>query len=326
MRYLVMRLSQTAILLLGVSFLSFIFLQLSPGDYFQEMRLNPQISEATTERMRAQYGADKPVLVRYVHWLSSAARGEFGISLAYGTPVGPLLWDRARNTLLLTITATVLSWTLAVLLGVLCALAPQSLFDKCCSVASSSLLAIPELLLCLVLLAIGVRSGWLPAGGIMSVGGAEQSATTWLQKTTDIASHLILPVTALVLAFLPVLLLHVRNALFEALESSFVHAAVGNGISRFTILSRYAFPVAANALISLFGLSIGSLLSVSLVTEVIMSWPGLGPLLLEAALARDVYVILGAITVSAIVLVCGVALADLLLYANDPRIRSERLA
>jgi peptide/nickel transport system permease protein len=97
-------------------------------------------------------------------------------------------------------------------------------------------------------------------------------------------------------------------------------------MSRFTILFRYALPVGANALISLFGLSIGSLLSVSLVTEVIMSWPGLGPLLLEAALARDVYVVIGAVTVSAAFLVGGVLLADVLLYANDPRIRAERLA
>ena len=324
MRHLVMRLSQASTLLIGVSLLSFIFLQIAPGDYFQEMQLNPQISQATVERMRAQYGADKPMLVRYGRWLASAAHGEFGISLAYGTPVGPLLWDRARNTLLLAAAATFLSWVLAVSLGVLCAMAPGSSFDRCCSVASSFLLSVPELLLCLALLAIAVRTGWFPSGGARSLGG-EQTGV-WFQQTKDLASHLVLPVAALVLGTLPILLLHVRNALFEVLDSPFVRAAVGHGMSRFTILFRYALPVGANALISLFGLSIGSLLSVSLVTEVIMSWPGLGPLLLEAALARDVYVVIGAVTVSAAFLVGGVLLADVLLYANDPRIRAERLA
>jgi len=325
MRYLVMRLSQAATLLIGVSLLSFTFLQMSPGDYFQEMRLNPQISQATVEQMRTQYGADKPMLARYGHWLASAARGEFGISLAYGTPVGPLLWGRARNTLLLTATATFLSWILAVALGVVCAIAPRNLVDRCCAVASSLLLAMPELLVCLVLLTIAVHTGWFHTGGMMSLGTGEQSAT-WLQQARDLASHLVLPVTALVLGMLPTLLLHVRNSLFEVLDLPFVHAAAGHGISRFTILSRYALPVAGNALISLFGLSVGSLLSLSLVTEVIMSWPGVGPLLLEAVLARDVYVVIGAVTVSALFLVCGIALADIFLYASDPRIRAERLA
>jgi peptide/nickel transport system permease protein len=289
------------------------------------MRLDPQISQATVESIRAHYGEDKPILVRYGHWLASAARGEFGISLAYGTPVGPLLWERARNTLLLTVTATLLSWLVAVILGVVCAIAPRGVVDRCCALVSSLLLTMPELLLCLVLLAIAVRTGWFHAGGMRSVGGGEQTGT-WFQQTRDLASHLVLPVTALVLGTLPILLLHIRNSLLEALDLPSVDAAIGHGIAKFTILSRYALPVAANALISLLGLSIGSLLSVSLVTEVIMSWPGLGPLLLEAVLAKDVYVVIGAITVSALFLVCGVALADVLLYANDPRIRAERLA
>lgn len=325
MRHLLLRLSQAVTLILGVSLLSFVLLQVAPGDYFEAMRLNPTISVATAEKMRVQFEADKPILVRYGHWLKSVARGDCGISLSYGTPVGPLLWNRARNTLLLTMTATALSWTMALLLGTLCAMAPQSVFDKCCSVVSSSVLAIPELLLCLALLAIAVRTGWLPSGGMASLAATNQSET-WFQHGKDFAYHLILPVLALVLGFVPVLLLHVRNSLFEVLDSSFVHAAAGYGIPRLTILSRYALPVAANALISLFGLSIGSLLSVSLVTEVIMSWPGLGPLLLEAALARDVYVVIGAVTLSAAFLVCGIVLADVLLYANDPRIRTERLA
>lgn len=319
-----MRLSQSAILLVVVSLLSFVFLQSSPGDYFQELRLNPQISQRTVDRMRAHYEWDKPLLVRYGHWLASAARGEFGISFAYGTPVGPLLWDRARNTLLLTVIATVLSWILALILGVTCAIAPGNAFDRCCSACNSFLLAVPELLLCLALLAVAVRTGWFPSGGLMSVRASDQPAT-YYQKTRDIASHLVLPVTALVLGILPVLLLHVRNSILKVQHQPFIRAANGHGISHFTIVFRYALPVASNALISLFGLSIGSLLSISLVTEVITSWPGLGPLLLQAALARDVYVVIGAVTVSAGLLLCGVALGDVLLYASDPRIRAERL-
>jgi peptide/nickel transport system permease protein len=137
---------------------------------------------------------------------------------------------------------------------------------------------------------------------------------------------MVLPLVALTLGMLPLLFLHVRAALHHSINSSFVKAAAGHGICRSTILLRYVLPVAANPLISLSGLSIGSLLSISLVTEVIMSWPGLGPLLLEASLGRDVYVVMGAVTISALFLVCGTAVADILLYANDPRIRAEQLA
>ncbi|MFZ0227288.1 MAG: ABC transporter permease, partial [Mycobacterium sp.] len=100
MRYLAVRLFQGIMLLLGVSLLSFAFLELAPGDFFQEMRLNPQISPGTVARLRAAYGIDRPLPVRYGRWLASAARGDFGFSFAYGAPVAPLLFVRARNTLL----------------------------------------------------------------------------------------------------------------------------------------------------------------------------------------------------------------------------------
>ena len=116
----------------------------------------------------------------------------------------------------------------------------------------------------------------------------------------------------------------VRAAVADVLNAPFLLAAVGHGIPRRTLLYRYALPAAANPLISLFGFSVGALLSGSLLIEVVMSWPGLGPLLLEAILARDLYVVVGGILFSTLFLVGGNLLADLLLYWADPRIRTER--
>ena len=113
MRYLAVHFLQGALLFLVVSLLSFTFLELAPGDFFQEMRLNPQISPNTVARLRAQYAIDRPLPVRYGHWLASALRGDLGFSFAYGSPVTPLLLVRARNTLLLTGTATLLAWAWA---------------------------------------------------------------------------------------------------------------------------------------------------------------------------------------------------------------------
>jgi peptide/nickel transport system permease protein len=322
MRYLAVRFLQSVFLLLGVSLLSFSFLELAPGDFFQEMRLNPRISPNTVARLRSNYGLDKPMPVRYVRWLASAVRGDFGFSFAYGSPVTPLLLVRARNTLLLAGTATLLAWTLAISLGVLCAARPGSWLDHGCSLLTSILLAIPELLLALCFLALGVRTGWFPAGGMVSPGF--EDFTSW-HRMSDLLWHMVLPVVVLVLGCLPMLLRHVRAALLEVLDFPFIRAAFGHGIPRRRVLFFHALPASINPLVSLFGFSLGALLSVSLLTEVIMSWPGLGPLLLEAVLAHDIYVVVGAMTFSTLFLVVGTALADLLLFAGDPRIRSEAL-
>jgi peptide/nickel transport system permease protein len=135
-----------------------------------------------------------------------------------------------------------------------------------------------------------------------------------------------LPVLALVLSALPMLVRHVRAAVADALKAPFVRAAMGHGISRRTLLYRYVLRAAAIPLITLFGFSLGALLSGSLLVEVVMSWPGLGPLLLEAILARDVYVVIGGVLCSTVFLVAGNFFADMLVYWADPRIRSGAAA
>src|SRR5579871_6733584 len=109
-----MRLAQSVLLMASVSVLSFAFLQLAPGDFFEEMRLNPQISQETVSGLRAQYGLDRPLPVRYARWLGSAMKGDFGYSFAYAMPVSSLLTARAKNTLLLTTIATLITWIIAV--------------------------------------------------------------------------------------------------------------------------------------------------------------------------------------------------------------------
>jgi peptide/nickel transport system permease protein len=130
-------------------------------------------------------------------------------------------------------------------------------------------------------------------------------------------------VTALAVSLLALILRHVRSSVGEVLESTYMRAAEGHGLPRMKLLFRYALPAAANPLISLFGLSIAMLLSISLLVEVVMSWPGIGPLLLESILGRDVFVVVGAVMLSTVFLIAGNLLADILLYICDPRIRVE---
>jgi len=320
MRYLLRRLGHGLFLLVGASILAFLFTTLAPGTYFDEMRLNPQIAPETVAALRAQYGVDRPLPIRYASWLNSVFHGEMGFSFAYNSPVAPLLLVRARNTLLLTITATVLAWAIALPLGVWSAERLGRLPDRLLSWLTAAVMVIPDLALALGLLVFTVRSGWFPTGGMASV---DFETLSPLNKLRDLAWHMILPVTALVLLSLPLLVRHVRVAMANVLKAPFLLAAQGHGIPRSTLLYRYALPAAANPLISLFGFSIGVLLSGSLLIEVVMSWPGLGPLLLEAILARDPYVVVGGMLLSTLFLIGGNLLADLFLYWADPRIRTE---
>ena len=314
MRYIGRRLLHGLLLLVGVSLLSFVFAELAPGDYFSELRTDPRVSAETVAALRAQSGLDRPLPVRYAAWVASVLRGDFGYSLAYNSPVGPLLWGRVRATLLLTGTATLLAWLIAVPLGIWNATARGTWGDSVSKVVLSFLLAIPDLLWAIVFLMLAVETGWFPAGGMVSPGP---------ERVEDVAWHLVLPVAVLVLGMLPTLVRHVRASMAEAIDSPFALSARAQGIPRQRLLFRHLLPAAANPLISLFGFSLGTLLSASLLVEVVMGWPGLGPLFLEAIMARDFALVLAVVMLSASLLVVGNLLADILLYRMDPRIRMQ---
>jgi peptide/nickel transport system permease protein len=307
------------LLLAGVSVITFALVSSAPGNFFDELKLNPQISPATVAALNTQFGMNRPLPVRYLRWVASVARGDFGYSLSYNCSVGSLLWVRARNTLLLTGLATLLAWAIALPWGVLEAMYRGRWIDRIGGVVSSALLAVPDVLLGLFLLLLAVHTRWFPTGGMTSVNSANASSATHLW---DVVRHLCLPVIALALGAIPIIVRHVRSAMTKVLDAPFFEAARALGIPRGRAVYRHALPVAANSLISLLGFSIGALLSMSLLIEVVLSWPGLGPLVLEAMLSRDVYVVSAAVMLSSVFLVIGNLFADLLLYWSDPRIRA----
>ncbi len=319
-RYLGRRAGHALLMLFGVSILLFLLFQAAPGDFLSDARVNSQISAETLAQLRVHYGLDQSLPVRYWQWLKSSARGDFGYSFAYNTPASTLLLPRARNTLLLSIPALLISWLIAVPLGVLAAGWKGRWVDRLFSGGTSTLLALPDVLIALLALLIALKTGIFPVGGMTSVNAQDQGTWAWLR---DLGWHMILPVAALVVGSVTIILRHVRASVSEVLESSYIRAAQGHGLSRFKLLFGYALPAAANPLISLFGLSVALLLSVSLLIEVVMSWPGMGPLLLEAILARDLFVVIGAVMLSTVFLIVGNLLGDVLLYAFDPRIRRQ---
>ena len=222
-RYLCLRLGHGLLVLAGVSALTFALAELAPGSVFDEARLDPRISAETVAAMRDRYGLDRSLPDKYFHWLQSIPRGELGFSVAYDSPVGPLLWPRARNTLLLTIPATALAWCIAVPVGAWAASRPGGLADRSAAAATTALLSVPDLLLGLSLLLLAVRSGLFPTGGMISLGFGELGP--W-EKAKDVVSHFFLPVAALTLINLPVLVRHVRASLLDVLRAPFIQAAL----------------------------------------------------------------------------------------------------
>ncbi len=320
MGFLVRRLAHGAVLLAGVSLLTFVLAELTPGDYLSRLRLDPEVPPETVELMNERLGLDRSAVARYGYWLGSLARLELGFSYRTGAPVAPLVGRAALNTLWLTGLATLLAWGLALPLGIWAAGRRGRWGAALTGGASSLLLAVPDVLVALALLLVALRTGWFPTGGMVSL--EFEDAAAW-GKLADLAHHAFLPVLALVLTTLPTLFRHIQASFTEVLGSPFLRAVRGAGIPKRTRLLRYALPAAANPLVSLLGLSIASLLSASLLIEVVMSWPGIGPLMLGAVLEQDVYVVLGGVMASTCLLLIGNLVADLLLYALDPRIRRE---
>jgi peptide/nickel transport system permease protein len=294
--------------------LCFLFTEMAPGSFFDEMRVNPQISPETIAALHSRYGLDQPLIVRYGRWFRAALHGDLGYSIAYNLPVAPLLWGRAQNTLLLSGTAMFLTWLIAVPVGVWTAARHGKVLDKATNLAGSVLISVPEVVIAVALLAIAVRWRVVPIGGMKSED--IDGLPLWM-RIKDVAAHMLLPLIVLILVDSALVVRHVRAAVLEVLDAPFVQAARGFGISRSRLLFRHVFPA-----ISLFGLSLAGLLSGSLLVEVICGWPGLGPMILDATLSRDFYLVVGGIMVSTLFLLGGNLLADMVLLVADPRIRT----
>jgi peptide/nickel transport system permease protein len=222
---------------------------------------------------------------------------------------------------LLTTTGMLLTWLISVSLGVWLAARRGRMLDQAFRIGSSFVISIPEVVIAVALLAIVVRWRLLP----MSAGPLNGEGISLWNHLPDLAIRMLLPVTILVFVESAIIVRHVRASVLEVLGTPFVQAAHSFGISRARVLFRFVLPAAASPAIALFGFSLAGLVSGSLLIEVVCGWPGLGPLILEATLSRDFYLVIGGIMLSALFMVGGNLIADVMLLAADPRIRTGAL-
>jgi len=319
--YILRRLLQAIPLLLGVSAVTFLVLKLAPGDFLNTMAENPGISAETIDSLRHRFGLDRPWWVQYGLYLRNVfLHFDFGESFSRHQPVFTVLREGLGNTLLLAGAAALVTWCLAIPLGVLAAVRQFSWVDKTLSVLSFMWLSIPEVLSGLLLLFLAARTGWLPVGGMHSL---EWDQLDLAGKAVDLLRHIALP--ALVVGLIPLAgrMRQMRANLLDVLRLDYVTTARAKGLDERHVVFKHALRNAINPLITLFGFTLGSLVSGSFIAEVIFAWPGLGRITLDALLAKDQYLVMGSVLMAATVLVAGNLIADLLLAIADPRIAYE---
>ncbi|MFI5370615.1 MAG: ABC transporter permease [Candidatus Eisenbacteria bacterium] len=319
--YVLRRLLQTIPLLLGISALSFLLLKLTPGDFLNTMAENPAISPATIAAMRHRFGLDQPWPVQYLLYLRNIfLHLDFGESFSRHQPVFAVLREGLLNTLLLAVSAAAITWGLAIPLGVWAAVRQNSWVDRVLSLAAFTWLSVPEVLSGLLLLFVAARSGLFPVGGMRSLDWDSMGSGA---RVIDLLRHLALP--ALVTGLIPLAgrMRQMRASLLDVLGLDYVVTARAKGLTERVVVFKHALRNALNPLITLFGYTLGALVSGSFVAEVVFAWPGLGRITYEALATKDQYLVMGAVLMASIVLVIGNLIADLLLAAADPRIVYE---
>ena len=319
--YVLRRLIQIVPLLLGISALTFVLLQLAPGDFLGNFAENPTVTPAMLDAMRHRFGLDQPAWMQYLLYVKNVVfHFDLGMSFSRSQPVASVLREGLLNTLLLASAAALVTWGLAIPLGALAAVRQHRWVDQGLSLTAFVWLSVPELLSGLLLLALASRTGWFPIGGMRSLDWEGLSPAA---QVLDVARHLVLP--ALVTGLVPLAgrMRQMRASLLDVLQLEYVTTARAKGLGERAVVMKHALRNALNPMITLFGYTLGALVSGSFVAEIVFAWPGLGRITLDAILGQDQYLVLGAVQMAAVVLVLGNLAADLLLAAADPRIVHE---
>ncbi|MBU6401036.1 MAG: ABC transporter permease [Verrucomicrobia bacterium] len=318
--YVLKRLLHLIPILLGVSLLTYFLMTLAPGDYLTALQQNPQVSPEKIAELRAKLHLDQPWYIQYGYWLMRAVHLDFGYSFMYKTSASTLIGQRLWNTFLLSFTATVLAWVIAVPLGIWAAVKKDSWADRLCALIAFLGLSVPDILLALLALMFAAKTGWFPIGGTESLrfdfDHVATGAMLW-----DRLHHLILPAAVLAASDLAGIMRQMRANLLDTLRAEYVTTARAKGVAEGWVIYKHALRNAINPLLTIFGYSLAGLLSGAFIVENIMAWPGLGRLTMEAIFAQDYQLVVATVVMAAALLVAGNFVADLLLAWSDPRIR-----
>jgi peptide/nickel transport system permease protein len=318
LRFLTRRLVVGSAVILGVVTLTYILLQLAPGDPVVRL-LGPMATPEQLEAQRRALGLDQSIPVQYLRWVGGFLTGDWGVSIATGRQVSTMIWSAWPATALLVGLSLTLSYLFGVIVGTVQAVRHGTPIDHALTVVTVTLFAVPGYWLGLML--VMLFTYWLkvlPAFG--SVGLDADFLSTWPQFV-DRLRHLALPLTTLVLIGVGGVARFVRGSMLDALEEPYVVAARARGLRPGRVILGHGLRNASIPLITLLGLSLPALFSGAVFIEAVFAWPGVGRVLVEAVQARDFPVVMAATAVSATLVVIGNLVADVAVAWADPRVR-----
>ncbi|MBD2149495.1 ABC transporter permease [Pseudanabaena sp. FACHB-1277] len=318
--FVLKRLGQSVVVILGVSILSFFAITKSPGNCFAELRNNPSTPKQTIAQLEKQLNYDKPEVVQYLLWLQNTLSGNLGVRCQGLAPVTPLIVERAGNTLIMSIASLLTTWLIAIPLGVYSAVKQNTWSDRLIQIVSYGTQGFPSFVLAILLLMLAQNTGWFPVGGMTSIDFAELSP---LGQFFDISRHLILPTLTLTLVSFAGLQRIMRGSLLDVLRQDYIKTARAKGLPESQVIYVHALRNAINPLVTLLGFEFGGLLGGAFVTEFFFNWPGLGKLLLDATREKDTNLVMAGLMLGTVMLVIGNLIGDILLKAVDPRIKLD---
>ena len=313
LRYFAHRLTEAAIVLLLMSFCIYGLLGLMPGDPIDLMASgDPNITSEDVARLKALHGLDQPLYKRYWHWFKGAVQGNFGYSRTHARPVLEILLPRLGNTCLLMGISLLLAFALALPAGVLAALKPRSWYDYTLNLFAFAGISLPSFWLALLLILLfAVELGWLPAGGVQTVG---------VGRLGDRLAHLVLPVLTLTVLTAGGLLRFTRAAMIEALRQDYIRTARAKGLGPYGVVAGHALRNAMIPVVTVLALNFGALFSGALIVETMFAYLGMGKLIYDSIMGNDFNVALVGLLFATLLTLASNLGADVVYAWLDPRI------
>jgi peptide/nickel transport system permease protein len=324
--FIVRRLLAMIPTLFFVSIATFIIIQLPPGDFLTSLQALAASSgsgadKAAMDNLRHQYGLDQPKYVRYVKWIAGFPRGDFGYSFEWKRPVRELIADRLGLTLLLSALSLVLMWLVALPVGIYSATHKYSGMDNLLTAGAFLGLSVPDFLLGLIYVAVGIFVFKASVTGLFSPKIAEAPWST--VKIVDLANHLFWPALILSLGGMTQLIRILRGSMLEVTGQQFIKTARAKGLSERVVIHKHAVRVAINPLVSVMGMQLPQLISGATILGIVLSLPTTGPMFIRALTSQDMYLAGTFLLFLALMLMLGNLLSDIALAWVDPRIRYQ---
>jgi peptide/nickel transport system permease protein len=311
------RLIQAVPLILGVVVINFCLIQMAPGSFLELMTAENQVSDPDTiALLRKTYGLEDPVWLQLLKYIWALMRFDFGFSYRQNMPVIQAIWIHLPATLLLMVSSITLALAVGVAAGVVASMKVRTFWDSLVSVAAMFFFAAPSFWLGIMLIVLfAVKLGWLPVGGMMTIGGAGG-----VGGILDILHHLVLPTLALGLFYAAIYTRVMRSSMLEVAQLDFVRTARAKGLSRNKVTIAHVLRNALLPVVTILGVQMGTVLAGSVVIESVFSWPGIGSLLFDSVSSRNYPVVLGIMVLGSLVVIAANIAVDLVYMWLDPRI------